>query len=239
MTSSHLQYRRGLGVFVLGALDPAESTACEAHLLDCSPCTREAEELSRVAVLLAELARAEPDIATSLSGMSTGSPGPAVRGAPAPRRRARQAFGLAASVALFLGGVAAGVGFQAEDASGTDPHQDHTSASRLVMVGEVHRGANATTGVSAAVGLEDKKWGTHVALEVKGVKGPLDCSLVAVTRTGARQTVTTWLVPAPGYGVPGQPEALLVHGAAALKRDAIERFEIVDQRGNALVAMDV
>lgn len=73
------------------------------------------------------------------------------------------------------------------------------------MVGEAHEAENRATRVRAKVGLASKNWGSHVALVLRGVTGPLDCSLVAVSTSGERQTVTSWLVPTEGYGVPGHP----------------------------------
>ena len=43
---------------------------------------------------------------------------------------------------------------------------------------------DATTKVSATVAMEAKAWGTDAALELTNVKGPLKCSLIAVSKKG-------------------------------------------------------
>ncbi len=69
--------------------------------------------------------------------------------------------------------------------------------------------------------MEKKAWGTHSVLELKNVKGPLKCSLIAVGKNGERETVTTWSVPKWGYGIENATteqakNPLYVHGGAAM-----------------------
>jgi hypothetical protein len=80
--------------------------------------------------------------------------------------------------------------------------------------------------VTGVVGIEQRGFGTHVALELRGVHGPLRCSLVVVSRGGVRETAAMWGVPVPGYGTPEAPNALLIHGATSIAPDDIARFEI-------------
>ncbi|MFD4322409.1 anti-sigma factor family protein [Streptomyces sp. NPDC058548] len=219
---------------MLGALERDEATAFEEHMADCPVCTAEARSLGEVEELLAELAA---------SGMVADD----LLDAPMSQRRMRRlrwSLALAASVALFTGGVALpgvlGVGTGTPQATtSTSDHQHPPWAAQLLMTGELRTGRNTSTGVSAKVGMERKKWGTHVALELSGVRGPLSCALVAVSRTGSRKTVTSWLVPAPGYGVPGSRDPLLVHGGAAMKRDEIGHFEVTVSDGGTLVSIPV
>ncbi|MFC7646561.1 hypothetical protein ACFQX6_42860 [Streptosporangium lutulentum] len=94
-------------------------------------------------------------------------------------------------------------------------------------------------GISGGVVLEKKGWGTHAALELKGVKGPLECELVAVSKTGERRTVTGWAVPEKGYGVPGSPRALYVHGGTALSTGDIDHFEVSTTSGKTLLTVKI
>ncbi|MGW0552244.1 hypothetical protein [Streptomyces altiplanensis] len=98
------------------------------------------------------------------------------------------------------------------------------------------------SGVSASVTLRERGWGTGVGLELARVQGPLACALVAVGKNGAEQTVTTWAVPAGGYGIPGvegHEEPLRTRGGAALREDEIDRFEVRTLAGNRLVTVEV
>ncbi|MER5889381.1 zf-HC2 domain-containing protein [Streptomyces sp. NPDC001941] len=251
MTPSHQDPRTEVGAYVLGALDPQESDAFEAHMLDCPACAGEARELADVETLLADFAATGPDLEELLAdeppaGARESAEAPAAED-PGPARLVsrlrdvrRRAFMLAASVALFGGGIGLGVTWAKEPpAPAVDASQNPQWAARLLMVGEQHNGANAATGVTAKVGLEDKKWGTHIALELRGVHGPLDCRLVAVSTSGARQTVTGWVVPEPGYGIPGSPDPLQVHGGVSVPRGQLDRFEVVTRDGRQLVSIDV
>ncbi|CAM5339506.1 hypothetical protein SANTM175S_06871 [Streptomyces antimycoticus] len=61
--------------------------------------------------------------------------------------------------------------------------------------------------MNAAVALQDKMWGTDAVLRLKNLKGPLDCSLIAISKDGHEQTMTTWSVPPWGYGIEDSPRA--------------------------------
>ncbi len=239
MTPSHLEPRREVGAYVLGALDADEATELESHMRSCTMCAEETRSLSEVASLLAEFAATGPDLDELAGTPETAGAG----AAPAPltrmvrlRRRRRQFLMLAASVAMFASGLA--LGGVLRDGS-DESHQNPPWAAHLLMVGEQHRGENPAAGITAQIGLEDKKWGTHIALELRGVAGPLECRLVAVSTDGLRHTVTGWKVPEPGYGVPGAPDSLMVHGGSSMSRSELDRFEVITRDGRQLVAIDV
>ena len=50
--------------------------------------------------------------------------------------------------------------------------------------------------------------------------------LIAVSRDGTRHTVMGWRVPVWGYGVPGSPGSLRVHGGTAVGRADLARFDV-------------
>jgi anti-sigma-K factor RskA len=52
MAADHNELREAIGLYVLGALDPAERTAVEAHLAECAECTAEVRTLRGVATSL-------------------------------------------------------------------------------------------------------------------------------------------------------------------------------------------
>jgi hypothetical protein len=148
------------------------------------------------------------------------------------QRRGTYLIGSVAAAALLATGLTVGSAISGGD-GGTDGDHNHRPAQALVIWGERHNGSDAKTGASGLVGLESKGWGTHVGLELRGVRGPLKCKLEAVSKTGARDTVTTWAVPNKGYGVPGQPNPLIVHGGTAIPRQDLARFEVrIDNNGS-------
>ncbi|MEH6379560.1 hypothetical protein V7793_35275, partial [Streptomyces sp. KLMMK] len=131
--------------------------------------------------------------------------------------------------------------------SGEAPdHSGVSAAKQMYEDGEKIGAVDPATKVDATVSLQPKAWGTHVALRLAHVRGPLTCDLVAVGKDGERQTVTTWAVPPGGYGLDGNDkgdkwskEPLYTHGGAALNRSDISRFEVRTLDGKLLATVKV
>ncbi|WP_405644819.1 anti-sigma factor family protein [Streptomyces uncialis] len=245
-----------VGAYALGILDDREATAFENHLAGCDWCTRELEELAGMEPMLAALA----DL-PGAPGMQIGTPDIArhLTARPSPRladrlvdevtsQRAlsrRRSFSLVAAAAvLIIGGPVAVVSLgRGDDSGGKEVAAHPTSPAEDAFFHHMEEKIEATdtgTRITATVGLERKAWGTHTVLELKNLKGPEKCSLIAVGKNGERETVTTWSVPAWGYGIPGATRVearkpLYVHGGAALSRDDIDHFEVRTLDGRQLV----
>ncbi|MFJ3931926.1 anti-sigma factor family protein [Streptomyces sp. NPDC090029] len=170
----------------------------------------------------------------------------------AARRAAKRRRGMylvAAAAALIIGAPAVAVQATSGSPSGStlaaDPHPTSPAEDAFFHHMEAKAQAtDATTKVSAVIGMESKGWGTHAVLELKNVRGPLKCSLVAVSKTGEEEIVTSWSVPKWGYGIPDSPEKsakapLYVHGGAAMERNDIDHFEVRTFDGKRLVEVDV
>jgi hypothetical protein len=117
----------------------------------------------------------------------------------------------------------------------------HTmSVDEVFRVGEKVSGTSAETGVTGMVAMQDKTWGTDIGLRLSRLKGPLVCRLVAVSRSGTRHTVSEWRVPPEGYGFPGTPADLQVHGGTAVHRDDLVRFDVrIEGSGRTLLSIPV
>ncbi|MEU4407627.1 zf-HC2 domain-containing protein [Streptosporangium sp. NPDC023963] len=232
-----------VGAYALGILEEPDRTAFSNHLAACPSCTAELQELSGVAGALAGVGPLEDE----RDDADTGDRGPAevvnlLRRRKAADRRARRGtfvIGAAAAVTLVAGGIAAGTSISGEK-GGSVPvgHSAHGPAEDAYRSGTPLAGTGAS-GVTGGLVLETKGWGTHAALELRGVKGPLECELVAVSRTGERRVVTGWAVPERGYGVPGSPEPLYVHGGVAWGPAGIDRFEVRTTGGDTLLTVTV
>ncbi|MFB7216719.1 anti-sigma factor family protein [Streptomyces sp. NPDC056227] len=243
------------GAYVLGILDDAEASAFEAHLAGCALCAAHLDEFAGMEPMLAMLAEAPATVPGA-------RPVPYVPEPPAPRlldrlvdevaakrarRKRRGLYLAAAAAALIIGGpvfavMATGGGSgttQAADPHPTSPAED----AFFHHMQEKVQATDPTTKVAATVGMEKKAWGTHAVLELKNVRGPEKCSLIAVSKTGEEEVVTSWSVPKWGYGIndsthPSAKYPLYVHGGAAMDRADIDHFEVRTFDGKRLVDID-
>ncbi|WP_353942879.1 zf-HC2 domain-containing protein [Streptomyces sp. HUAS MG91] len=241
-----------VGAYALGVLDDAEATAFEAHLAGCERCARQLEEFAGMGPMLAALADVPPGRATPVVGESLAArPSPRLAetlvdevARKRARRRRRGLYLVAAAAALIVGGPLTVLAATGDD--GGKPVTAHAAGpaeDAFHHITDKVEATDATTNVSATVGMEKKAWGTHTVLELKNVKGPLKCSLVAVGKNGERETVTTWAVPKWGYGITSSAHEsarypLYVHGGAAFTRDQIDHFEVETLDGKRLVEVN-
>jgi anti-sigma factor RsiW len=218
-----------VGAYLLGALNDAEMTRFEEHLVECDKCGQALDELSGVVPILAEMRDDGIGYVEPPSGDAMLDRLLARVSSERRSRKRRRLVAVAAAAVLVIGGPAIAV--VATQDGGNSPAAVAASPS------ERHSATNPATGVSAVVGVADKGWGAAVDLRLTGVHGPLICHLDAVGRDGSRQTVATWSVPQAGYGTTTQPAPLTVNGATGMHTDAISRFEVRAQDGSLLVAV--
>jgi hypothetical protein len=157
----------------------------------------------------------------------------------AARRRshARQLFALAASGAVIVG--AGVIGYNAWSSDSNDPlNGNHTPAVNLLLTGKhLTAATDPVTHVKSRIATEPRAWGTHAALELTNIRGPLVCKLVAVSKTGGQETMFTWRIPEKGYGVPGNPTPFTMHGATSYSLDEIKEFQVVTTTGEHIVTL--
>jgi hypothetical protein len=231
-----------VGAYALGLLEDDDRRAFETHLAGCAQCTEELNDFSGLRELLAGLEgpveldqHDDPPVRRPVDG-DVASLLRRRKAAARRQRRGTAILGIAAGIALLAGGITVGA---AVASNGTFGHDHGNVPADLLVWGVTRKATDAKTGVSGIVAMEDKGWGTHLALDLTHVKGPLTCELIAVSKTGARHVVTEWAVPPIGYGEPGAPDHLQVHGGTALKRAELQRFEIRDQKGGTLLTIPV
>ncbi|MET9829746.1 zf-HC2 domain-containing protein [Streptomyces sp. NPDC006385] len=245
-----------VGAYALGILDDAEATAFEAHLATCEWCAQQLDELAGMEPMLAALA--------DLPGAGTPAIGDSLSAKPSPRlvnklvdevaerraqRRRRSFYMVAAAAALIVGGPFVAVATNGGDGGGGSEGNRTVQAAnpaKDLFTGIEHKvsGTDPSTGVSATVAMEGKLWGTETGLELKGVKGPLKCSLIFVSKDGERETAASWSVPKWGYGIPDAKteqarNPLYVSGGVSMSPDDVDHIEIMDFDGKKLVEVDV
>jgi anti-sigma factor RsiW len=221
--------RQALGIYVVGAIDPAERAVVDIHLGTCPDCR---EELAGLAGLPALLGRVPADEAERLilHGDDLSDPQPpaelldSLLGRVAVRRTSRRWNGIAAAAAAVLIAVAGGaVGARFIDPGG------HPSAPISVQAPEQVSATNAHTGVSAIVRYSGRSWGTQMQVWVAGIPAGTRCQLIAVDSSGAEWPAGGWTVPS-GRQAPGYP------AGASLPSSQLRSFEVVSD-GHVLVTV--
>jgi len=230
-----------VGAYSMGLLEEQDQRAFEEHLAGCPACAAELAELSPMAALLKgiELKGIE------LKGVEPAGDGPdegpdeatvtdlVRRRASQQRHRRRWQAGLGAAAGIVLIGGGIGLGIAAA------PQPAGPAAPPLALTGQLHSATDLRTGAAGTVGLVAKAWGTQVTLDLSKVRGPAECELIAVSRTGERRVVMGWLVPAPGDGVPGHPAHLVIRGGTSIPRNDLARVDVDVVNGRTLVSIPV
>jgi hypothetical protein len=219
-----------VGAYSMGLLEEPDRRAFEHHLAGCRACAAELAELSPMAGLLKGI---EP------AGTAGQPPGGADVTQLITRRVAQQRYrrrwqavlGAAAGIVLIGGGIGLGVA--------AFPQPAGPGVPAVAVPGQPHSATDPGTGVAGTVGLLAKAWGTEVTLDLSKVHGPVECELVAVSRTGERRVVMGWLVRAPGDGVPGHPAHLVIQGGTSIPRSDLARVDVDVVNGRTLVSIPV
>ncbi|MGW0807631.1 anti-sigma factor family protein [Nonomuraea sp. NPDC002799] len=223
-----------VAAYALGLLSEDEQIEFERHLDVCGTCSGEVGTFAAMGELIKtvhpdDLLPSPPDAQVESL---------LVHRAATERRRRRLHRTVMSAAACVL--VAAGVFIAVNSVTGTpNPDSVHGPARELLLTGRTYEITDQATGVTGVVGLEDKGWGTHVALELKGVKGPLQCRLRAFGDDGRSEVVVSWGVPAKGYGVPGSPDPLVLHGGTSLPQSDLNHVTIETTDGRSLATVQV
>ncbi len=186
------QVRSALGVYLLGAISPAERAAVEGHLAGCA---RLREELAELASLVGRLGTVSAADAVMLAGTeaSPGRPGPGEAGSRTLLRRAarlrrhrmwRKVATAAAVMALAAGAAVLGL-------PALSP-----PALRPVAVSwpETVRGSSPASGAAAIVRYRGRPWGVQILVQVSQIPAGTRCELRVVTVAGQRATAASWTV---------------------------------------------
>jgi hypothetical protein len=224
-----------LGVLVLGALEPADRPAIEAHIAACPRCNAILAELAPLPGLMHRLDPFEHEpVAAPQSSQSAQSAQPQLPPPPplplvplelrerlvqAARRertrRRRWVAGIAAAavfVVLSLAAVAS---------SGLWGDREATLASAT----------DARTAVRADVRLMPDATGSELALSLTGVSPAEHCKLVAVDAQGRRDVAAAWVATYDGRAT--------VTGHSSFRPDQITRLLVVTDAGSTLVRVPI
>jgi len=209
--------RLSLGAYVLGALDPVERAAVDAHLSACPACR---DELAGLAVMPGLLSRVRVEDVLEPAASPSTAPAAADRliGRLRAARRARRRRLGAAAGAVALAAIAAGA-----IVIGTDNTGGSSETKNVASI----QATNARTGVAASFGVRPAPWGTAVRVRLRGVPPNTRCQLIAYSNTGGKEVAGTWRAT---YG--GTAD---VQTATAIPRGRLAAFEVATAGGRRLV----
>jgi hypothetical protein len=186
------ELRRELGVYVLGAIAPADRSAVEFHLSTCAGCRDQLANLAGLPALLRRVSLDEVHSLGEAGGANDGGAQPhrqlaSLLSQVAKRKRYRIWSQLvAAAAAVFALAAAAGYGVL-----GTSSRQ---LASSPLPGSMTVRGSNPQTGATAVVTYAGRPWGVQLYVQVKGIAAGTHCVLEVTDSGGHESEAANWTV---------------------------------------------
>ncbi|MGH3496627.1 MAG: zf-HC2 domain-containing protein [Nocardioidaceae bacterium] len=208
-----------LGVYVLGALSPADHAVVAEHVAQCPHCAGMVAELAPLPGMLAKV-----DSSVAATGLPTPSPALLQRLVDVAdehdrmRRRRRVAVLAVAAAVLTVAGSVVGWRTLADNPAATPQ-------------ATVISGTNSATGVSAQIRIDDLGTGTDLSMTLSGVRPGEHCRLVAIDAQGHRQVAATWWADYAGRAQ--------ITGSTSIPRAQLASFVVVAGKSDRLVRIPV
>lgn len=218
------QVRTSLGVYVLGAIGPAERAEVDLHLRTCRRCRDELAGLAGLPALLGrvsheQLAEVGPPPAELLDSIVARA---AEENGTRQHRNVRW-MAAAAAVALLVAGAGVIGGMRI----GEDRARPAAATNAPQAAGKTVVGRDPKTGLTARVAMTSEDWGTSFTVHLTGAAPGSRCRLVAVDRHGWRDIAGGWRIEEPGYAD--------FHGSSMISRDQIAALEVRSVDGKRLL----
>jgi hypothetical protein len=224
--------RTSLGVYVLGAIDPAERALVDAHLLTCQDCRDELAGLAGLPALLARVNQDEISRRTSedtVRAVTDDRPpgeliGTVLDLAAARRRRTRWRFAAAAAAVVAVAGGLFG---------GLSSITTTRTVAIPVSPGDTHwetvEATSAVTGASASVAYSHELWGDAFEVLVDHIPVGTTCQLWVVHPSGTRTQVAAWTTA-------GDEGSVWYAGSMPITAEPISSFQITADKKVLLTA---
>jgi hypothetical protein len=225
--------RHLLGVYVLGAIDPAERSQVDRHLSTCPDCREELAGLASLPALLRRVPVAEARQVAEQGDEELPGEQPSelmlrsLLGRTQAVRRGRRWRGLAAAAAVVLvAGLGGAAGWNALHPSGGGSGTGQSSSpAHFTSISA----SDPQTRVAATIRLSRKDWGTALDTQVHGVAEGARCQLVVTDAAGHTTVVGSWTT--------GYDESWTWYpGATAVTLDSVRSFAITSH-GKVLVTV--
>jgi hypothetical protein len=229
--------RVSLGVYVLGAIDPAERAMVDSHLSGCRDCR---DELAGLAGLPALLARVGTEEAVSLA-MSDHRPaweeeaqappdrlvGTVLDLADARRRRRRWREGIlgVAAALVIAAGVFGGLRMTSSPAPGAAGHPSSVGPA----AGPWQQATGQSNGMALTVDYRQMSWGTFVNANVSGIPVGTTCQIWVVGPHNTRILAGSWTVD-------WRENTVWYPVSAAISAEKIQQFVVTVGKGQSITA---
>jgi hypothetical protein len=221
--------RHMLGVYLLGAVEPAGRAAVDGHLARCAECRKELAGLAGLPALLGRVTAAEagalsPDEAEweAAFGPQPGTDLPRLLDRAARIRRIRRGRGMAVAAAAVL--LAAG---------GEVAAQQMLSPAPSPVAGQIAwkkvSARNDLTRASATVDYAATAWGTALEVRVGQIPAGTTCRLRVTNSRGQEVVAGSWTV------TPGNPAAWYP-ASVSFPASSVHSFEVT-AGGKTLVSV--
>ena len=188
------EIRQALGVYVLGAIDPAERAMVDEHLSSCQECREELASLAGLPALLRKVPIVEaerlaaPEQDPELAGVPSAEMLTSLVARTANVRRVRRSRTVAAAAAVAI--VALGGGAfvaNALQSPGTPPPGIGSASSWHQT-----SGTGAVAGAHLTVRYRNEPWGTQMEVNVTGLQPGSVCQFQVTDATGGKSMVGSW-----------------------------------------------
>ena len=233
--------RVSLGVYVLGAIEPAERAMVDAHLAACRDCRDELAGLAGLPALLARVSNEEAiALGTDPDDVSAPAPAEATEAAEPPRellatvldltsarrrRRWLQASLGAAAAVIVAAGVFGGLSLGPGSAAPV------TAAAGITYPGSPNGPWTTWTGhsgaMAATVSYRSMGWGTELETTVSGIPVGTRCQLWVIDTAGNHALAGSWVTDEV-EGTVSYP------GSAGLADKNVKAFEVTVGGGQAI-----
>jgi hypothetical protein len=193
------EIKQALGVYVLGAIDPAERAQVDEHLATCADCREELASLAGLPALLRRVPTAEAE-RLAVAGQADSATGetppdqllPALLARTTQTRRVRRWRELAAAAAVAV--LALGAGAAGASLLGSGPAAPPAAHGQASHTWHTVSAVDGRTGATLTVKYASVHWGTLMTAQVSGIPAGTVCQFVVTDTHGHRFVVGGWRV---------------------------------------------
>ncbi len=197
------EIRHALGVYVLGAIEPADRAQVDEHLATCAECREELASLAGLPALLRRVPTAEAErlaVADQADSATDGTPRddllPSLLARTAQARRVRRWRELAAAAAVVV--LALGAGAAGASLLGSGPAAPPAAHGQASHTWHTVSAVNGRTGATLTVKYASVHWGTLMTAQVSGIPAGTVCQFQVTDAQGHHMVVGGWRVEYQG-----------------------------------------